>query len=186
MSGFEFVFSLFGLLLGLCIAEIFGGLGRVFERRRDVQLGPLTPLLGLIVLADLVSWWGDLWDERARVPMNPLTLFAGVVFGGAYYLAAYVVFPKELKQHADLNSHFFAVRRLILGISATAFFGVLLLQHFVTKTVDLDDLWLTAGLFAPLYLIAIASRKRHLVAMALALIVALNFVGAATHVFIPD
>jgi hypothetical protein len=34
MSAFEFIFSLFGLLLGLSLAEVIGGLARWVEVRR--------------------------------------------------------------------------------------------------------------------------------------------------------
>jgi hypothetical protein len=33
MSDFEFIFSLFGLLLGLSLAEVLGGLARAIEAR---------------------------------------------------------------------------------------------------------------------------------------------------------
>ena len=46
MTGFELVFSLFGLLLGLCVAEVLGGLGRALEHREDVSIGWFTPMLG--------------------------------------------------------------------------------------------------------------------------------------------
>ena len=43
MSNFEFVFSLFGLLLGLALAEVLGGFGTAIQHRRKVKIGWLTP-----------------------------------------------------------------------------------------------------------------------------------------------
>ena len=57
MSNFEFVFSLFGLLLGLALAEVLGGLGTAIQSRRKVRIGWLTPLLGLVIALDLTSFW---------------------------------------------------------------------------------------------------------------------------------
>jgi hypothetical protein len=37
MSEFEFVFTLFGLLLGLALAEILAGLGAALQLRRKVS-----------------------------------------------------------------------------------------------------------------------------------------------------
>lgn len=61
MSNFDFVFTLFGLLLGLSLAEVLGGFGRALQKRRKVRIGWLTPLLGLVVLLDVSSFWLVAW-----------------------------------------------------------------------------------------------------------------------------
>jgi len=180
MSPFEFAFALFGLLLGLCIAEVFGGLGRVFESRERIKLGWLTPLLGILVLNDLLSYWTYLWEKRASIPVNALTLLFGTAFAGAYYLAAYVVFPRELKPEADLNAHFFRVRGMVLGISAAGFYGVALLL-LVTRQLPLQEFVLTAVLFTPAYGASLFAKRKSLVAASLALLIVLNLVGALSH-----
>jgi hypothetical protein len=110
MTPFEFLLSLFGLLLGLCIAEVFGGLGRTFESRKKIATGWLTPLLGVFVLTDLITYWFGLWGERSSLTLSLLGLFAGAAFAGAYYLAAYIVFPRDLAPGMDLDEHFYEVR----------------------------------------------------------------------------
>jgi hypothetical protein len=185
MSPFEFVFALFGLLLGLCIAEVFGGLGRTFERRRELSLGWLTPLLAALVLVDLISWWSTLWEERSAIPMNPLTLTLGTLFGGSYYLAAYIVFPRELHPNAILDDHFFKVRRLVVGISAVSFFSVVIVEFAVTHKINLIDFAGTSLIFAPVYLLAFVAQKKGIVGSALALLIGFNTLGAVTHVLSP-
>jgi len=167
------------------MAEIFGGLGRSFERRDEVTLGWLTPLLGLLVLVDLLSYWLTLWEERDAIPMNALTLFIGGLFAGTYYVAAYIVFPDELKPQAALDSHFFRVRRLVIGISCFAFFGLMILEFAVTRKLSLNGLLLTSFLFAPTYSAALIGKQRWLVGGALALLVFLNFLGAINHTIDP-
>ena len=54
MSGFEFIFSLFGLMLGLSLAEGLGGLTRAIKRRGFGGIGWPTALLGLFVSCDVV------------------------------------------------------------------------------------------------------------------------------------
>jgi hypothetical protein len=44
------------------------------------------------------------------------SLMLVTLFAGAYYLAARLVFPRELDQVDDLDDHFFRVRRIVLGI----------------------------------------------------------------------
>lgn len=47
MSNFEFVFSLFGLLLGFSLVEVLGKLAASVKARPKSRTGWLTPLLSL-------------------------------------------------------------------------------------------------------------------------------------------
>jgi len=120
MSEFEFIFALFGLLLGLSIVEVLGGLARAIEARlrpgATVRIGWLTPLLGIFVLLDLLSFWGAAWVSRDLVGVSGHSMMAVTVFAGAYYLAAHLVFPREPGELADLDAHYFRVRRIVLGV----------------------------------------------------------------------
>lgn len=120
MSEFEFIFALFGLLLGLSIVEVLGGLARAIEARvrpgATVRIGWLTPLLGIFVLLDLLSFWQAAWISRDIVGVSSHSLMAVTLFASAYYLAAHLVFPREPAQHSELDSHFFRVRRIVLGV----------------------------------------------------------------------
>jgi len=120
MSEFEFIFALFGLLLGLSIVEVLGGLARAIEARlrpgATVRIGWLTPLLGVFVLLDLLSFWQAAWTTRDVVGVSGHSLMAITLFASAYYLAAHLVFPREPAQHRELDSHFFRVRRIVLGV----------------------------------------------------------------------
>ena len=128
MSAFEFIFILFGLLLGLSIIEVLGGLARAIEARlrpgATLRIGWLTPLLGVFVLLDLLSFWMAAWVTRDLVSVSGLSLLAVTLFASVYYLAARLVFPPELDETPDLDAHFFRVRRIVLG----AMFALLLVQ----------------------------------------------------------
>jgi hypothetical protein len=119
MSHFEFVFALFGLLLGLSIVEVLGGLARSIEARlrpeTALRIGWLTPLLGIFVLLDLLSFWQAAWTVRDTIAVSGHSLMAVTAFASAYYLAAHLVFPREPDQHAELDGHFFRVKRIVLG-----------------------------------------------------------------------
>ena len=43
MTAFEFVFPLFGLLVGLSIAEMLSGLATALKSKRDMRVEWLTP-----------------------------------------------------------------------------------------------------------------------------------------------
>lgn len=119
MTPFEFIFALFGLLLGLSIVEVLGGLARAIEARlrpgSTVRIGWLTPLLGVFVLLDLLSFWQAAWFTRDVVGVSGLSLMAVTIFASAYYLAAHLVFPRDPAEHDDLDAHYFRVSRIVLG-----------------------------------------------------------------------
>lgn len=120
MSEFEFIFALFGLLLGLSIAALLGGLGRTIEARLQpgatLRVGWLTPLLAAFVLLDLLSFWQAAWVVRSIIGVSGHSLMAVTAFASAYYLATHLIFPREPADHADLDAHFFRVRRIVLGV----------------------------------------------------------------------
>jgi hypothetical protein len=57
MTAFEFVFPLFGLLVGLTYTEMLSGLARALKSSRHVRIGWLVPLLGVLVLINLTMFW---------------------------------------------------------------------------------------------------------------------------------
>ena len=115
MSAFEFVFSLFGLLLGLSLAEVLGGLARTLKQWRTVRLGWLTPLLGLLVMLDLTSSWALAYALRDSIPGNFLTLVIGLFVTGLYFLAASLVFPEDASKWPDLDAYYFEHKQQVLG-----------------------------------------------------------------------
>jgi len=72
MSGAEFAFTLFGLLLGLALAEGLGGLARALKARHKVRIGWPTALLGLFVSCDVVTFWMYGWAMRKLLQIRGL------------------------------------------------------------------------------------------------------------------
>lgn len=115
MSNFEFVFSLFGLLLGLALAEVLGGFGAALQERRKLRIGWLTPLLGLVVACDLTSFWAWAWATRKFVEPGFLVLLGALLVTGVYYLAARLVFPHDRKEWPDYDVYYAAHRAWVIG-----------------------------------------------------------------------
>ncbi len=120
MSDFEFIFALFGLLLGLSLAEVLAGFARAIQARlavgSTVRIGWLTPLLGAFVLLDLLSFWQAAWVTRDLITVSSTALVGAALFASAYYLAAALVFPKAIGDAQDLDEHFFRMRRIVIGV----------------------------------------------------------------------
>ena len=115
MTNFEFVFSLFGLLLGLALAELLSGFGAALQSRKKVRLGWLTPLLGLFVALDVTTFWSLAWSVRDQIPAHNFSMMFGLVMNGLYYLVARLVFPREPAEWPDYDQYYFAHRKLVLG-----------------------------------------------------------------------
>lgn len=112
MSAFEFLFSLFGLLLGFSIAEIAGGLSRAYDRRAERSIGWLAPGLAAVLVLDLLSFWYAGWWYRDILPLNMWVLIAAAMVGLIYYFAATQIFPREGSTTAP-SDHVMAHRRPI-------------------------------------------------------------------------
>ncbi|WP_326525174.1 hypothetical protein [Sphingomonas sp.] len=183
MSGFEFTFSLFGLLLGLALAEGLGGLAKALKASRRVRIGWPTALLGLFVSCDAVTFWMYGWAMRDTLPLNWPVLFGGFVVTAIYYVAASLVFPDEPDEWGDLTAHFDKQRRTVLvaillcntALLATAAALVGLPGAGSPRTIILT--WS----FFPVILLAIAARDRRIVLACLAWLILLYPLSALWH-----
>lgn len=174
MSGFEFIFSLFGLLLGLALAEGLGGLSRSIKASHKVRIGYATALLGIFVSCDVVTFWMYGWTLRDLLPLRWPVLFGGFVVTGIYYVSASLIFPNDPEEWSDLDSHFdMHSRKVLIGVllcnaalmaTTIAFLGM---PRFDLRTI------VTTWSFFPVMLIAISIGKRRIVMACLIWLIAL-------------
>jgi hypothetical protein len=115
MTIFEFVFSLYSLLFGLALAQVFAGLGNTLQERHKIKIGWLTPLLGLFVTFDITSFWAIGWEMRDMFRPDFLYLLCGVLLAGIYYLAARLVFPRDFLEWPDFDVYYFRHRQWVFG-----------------------------------------------------------------------
>jgi hypothetical protein len=109
----EFIFSLFGLLLGLALSEALAGLARALKSKHRMKIGWPTALLGLLVSCDVVTFWMFGWSLREGIKVSWPLMFGGFVITGIYYVCASLIFPDSGDE--DFDSHFERVRPLVLG-----------------------------------------------------------------------
>lgn len=146
MSGFEFFFSFFGLILGLSVVEVITGLGRVLRRRQRLRLGWVTPLLALLLLLDLAAFWSVSWTRMQLVQPTYLLLVVGLMIAGIYYLAATLVFPDDLDAWPSLDEFYDQHKRWVIGgiwSAKTLSHTALLVQ--VGGTEALRAFWFSKG-----------------------------------------
>ncbi len=115
MSVFEYVFSLYSLLLGLALAHLLGGLAKVVEARDQVRLGWPTALLALQMMLTLAIFWEIAWRARNAVPDNSAALFASLLICSLLFFGAALIIPSDAARQNDLDAHFFKEKGTVLG-----------------------------------------------------------------------
>lgn len=152
-EAFNFAFTLFGLLLGLSLAQLFGGFARALRSRHRLRIGWLSPLLGLLLVVDLVTFWTQAWDLRDSVPVTLPTLLFGAFVAGLYYIAAALVFPDDLEEWSDLDLYYSKQKLwvvLAVQVSNLMLVGAMVLIHGNLFTTPLSfarlGLWVGAGI----------------------------------------
>ena len=89
---------------------------RLDENQNGHPIGVLTPLLGLFVMLDLLSFWYAGWVLKDLLSVSTLTLLGVTAFASSYYLASYMVFPDQITEKTNLDQHYFRVRRIVMGL----------------------------------------------------------------------
>tara|TARA_B100001105_G_C22291872_1_gene399902 strand:- start:58 stop:651 length:594 start_codon:yes stop_codon:yes gene_type:complete len=180
VTGFEFIFSLFGLLLGLALAEGLGGLSKAIKASNKVRIGWSTALLGVFVSCDVVTYWMYGWAFRDRLDLSWAVMFGGFVVTAVYYVSVSLIFPNDPEEWRDLDAHFVQHRRKVLsGILFAnaalyaATYALDLLPEFNLRNAILS--WS----FFPVTALAIAANSRKIIAACLTWLIALYPLSAA-------
>lgn len=118
MSAFETVFTLLGMVLGLAVAEVLAGFARALKLKRNekpVRIGWLTPLLGLLVIIDLATFWMIAWDLRDGWRVDFPIMVSALAIVAVYYLAATMVFPDDPDEWPNYDDWYDRHRRTVIG-----------------------------------------------------------------------
>lgn len=118
MSAFETVFTLLGMVLGLAVAEVLAGFARALKLKKHekpVRIGWLTPLLGLLVIIDLATFWMIAWDLRDGWRVDFPIMVSALAIVAVYYLAATMVFPDDPDDWPNYDDWYDRHHRTVIG-----------------------------------------------------------------------
>jgi hypothetical protein len=115
MSFFGFAFSLFVILLGLGLTEVFGGLARAMKARPKVRIGWATGLLATWTITRTALFWRLIWRTRDTFPDSSAALLGGVLICGLFYFAGALVFPDALDGRTGLDDYFMQEKAKAIG-----------------------------------------------------------------------
>lgn len=114
MSGFEYVFGFYGLLMGLAMANVANGFGDMWRQRDEVRLGICTPAFAAMLVALATSQWRTMWNVRDTITIDAAEL---VITLGAVLPLVFVsqaMFPARPDRLETLDDHYLASRRALL------------------------------------------------------------------------
>jgi hypothetical protein len=184
MSGNDFLFSLFTLLLGFILVEVLSGLMRTLRARlpsgpgikAEVHIGWLTPLLGTYTMLNVLLWWGTLYGMLGRLPVGYDTMTIGLILCSLFYFAASTIFPDDARAWPDVDEWFWMHRRQVLGCILAANLPWML-EPFVLEKLSGSEMAVNLIVEASqllLLLLAILARPKGIVTGALAGLVAIH------------
>lgn len=185
MGAFEFLFTLFSLLLGFSIAEIAGGFARAYSNRKTQPVEWLAPLLAVLLIMDILSFWYGAWFRR-DIELKFWVVLVVAVIGLLYYFAATQVFPKD-GSAVSPTDHVMANRKaIVLAVMAADLIMFLpsnIAQIQATHGGRLLELqfWINPAYFALMAAIGWLPGKRWVIAAIVVLIAALSGVFLATN-----
>ena len=104
MTNFDFAFSLFAILLGLGLAEVFGGLARALKARPRVRIGWATALLATWTVMRTALFWRLIWRTRNAFPDSWQLYLPGFSSAGFFILrSAFLLDGSKLPPNKDLD-----------------------------------------------------------------------------------
>ena len=116
MTGFEFLFTFAGLLLGLAVAAVATGFADMWRVRDTMTIGLATPLLGIYILLAAAGAWVSLWGAREFLTMGPGELLRSVSMAMPYIFVAQAMFPFQHDKWTSLEDYYLRHHRVLLAV----------------------------------------------------------------------
>ena len=181
MSSFEFLSVLISVVVGLAIANMLNGIGRLIYRFKELKMSVSFIAWALFLFLYLVIYWWTVvfgWQEWAS--WNLLVFLFVLIYGVLLFLLSVILFPSELPESWDPGDHLISMRRWFFGV-----FGVLIivetmdswlkdhLEHFSLPYFAMLSIWLVAAV------VGWSSRNRTVHAASAVLVVTAQVAWAA-------
>ena len=116
MTGFEFLFSFYGLLLGLAVANVATSFADMWRDRNATPVGVAPPLLGLFILLAAAEQWASFWGARDALTMEPWEMLTSMGMALPYIFVSQGMFPREQRGWASLEAYYLAHSRVLMAV----------------------------------------------------------------------
>ena len=184
MTGFEYFFGFFGLLLGLTVAEVASKLANAIDSHAERPIGLLTSMLAAFVILDIASFWIWTWPMREIIDVTWGSVLLALIVALSYFLSASLIFPRT-PDWPSYDVHYWARKRYVL--TGIIFANIFLVGVPLTfRSPQWNDVWLFVmmGIYW-IPLIALWFSRSRRVDLVLLTVLILQFVLDATNI-LPD
>ena len=162
MGGFDYLFSFYGLLLGIAVANVAIGFADMWRDCEKIAVGTCPPLVASSVLLGGMNVWMQMWLTRSDATVSGIQMLAAAAIALPYVFVSRAIFPgAEEDEERSLEEHYLRHRTLILVLLAiptiVSVSSHVLLDGFRYRGWEV---WWVAGRIAlPLLLIPFAQRN---------------------------
>jgi hypothetical protein len=155
LTSFEFLSVLISVVVGLGVAHLLMGIGRLIHRSGTTRLSAAHLLwTAWVFLFLVVYWWTIVFGYQDWQNWNIVLFLFVLMYGVLIFLMAVVLYPPDLPESWDMQAHFIAKRRWFFGIFAllvlTEFTDTGLKNHFDDFSIPYFFLlgsWISLAIF---------------------------------------
>ena len=162
MNPFDYLFSFYGLLLGIAVANVAIGFADMWRDCERISVGTCPPLVASSVLFGGMNVWLEMWHTRPFVTVDGIQMLTAAAVSLPYVFVSRAIFPGlENKAERSLEEHYLKHRKLILIMLAVPPI-VSVSSHILLDRVrysGLEEIWVVTRTMLPLVLIPFASRS---------------------------
>lgn len=161
MGSFDYLFSFYGLLLGIAVANVAIGFADMWRDCEKITVGTCPPLVASSVLLGGMNIWLQMWLTRPYVTVNGIQMIVAAAISLPYVFVSRAIFPgSENSPERSLEEHYLRHRVMILFLLVIpTIFSVsshILLDGFRYR--GWEAWWVAARIAAPLLLMPFGSR----------------------------
>lgn len=117
MSGFEYIFTFYSLLLGLAVANATNNLAEMWRSHRAVAVGLAPPLLCLFILLAVGQQWVSFWSAREGLTLTPNTVLMSIGMALPYIFVSHGMTPAR-EGSGSFEEFYIEHRRTLMGVLA--------------------------------------------------------------------
>jgi len=162
MNSFDYLFSFYGLLLGIAVANVAIGFADMWRDCEKIAVGTCPPLVASSVLLGGMNIWLQMWHTLPYLTVDGVQMLAAAAVSLPYVFVSRAIFPGvEDKPERSLEEHYLKHRRMILILLAIPPI-VSVVTHMSLDQVryaGLDAWWAGARIAVPLLLVPFPERN---------------------------
>jgi hypothetical protein len=119
VNPFDYLFSFYGLLLGIAVANVAIGFADMWRDCEKISVGTCPPLVASSVMLGGMNVWLEMWYSRPYVTVDGTQMLTAAAVSLPYVFVSRAIFPgAEQQPERSLEEHYHRHRKMILTLLA--------------------------------------------------------------------